>query len=89
MKGRRIKDTSRVREKESNVVLGSISENHSSLSHYIGKIGLEKAVPTVTGTVAVVRVPMNLATSLTRCQMQSRDPGADHVVGDASINCIP
>jgi len=69
MKGRSIKDTSRFRKKESNVVLSYISENHSSLSCYIGKTILEKLVPSVTGTLAVVRVLMNLTTDLTKCHM--------------------
>lgn len=81
MKGTSVKDTSRIREKESNVVLGYTSEHHSSLSHYIGKTVLEKLVPSLTGTLTV-------ATKLAKYQMQLRDPGADLVVGDGSTTFL-
>lgn len=45
---------------------------------------MEKLVPTVRGTLTMARVLMNLATNFPKHLMQSRDPGADHGVGNGS-----
>lgn len=45
---------------------------------------MEKLVPTVRGTLTMARVLVNLATNFPKHLMQSRDPEADHGVGNGS-----